>query len=37
MCCSNCRDPLNHTDPHCWQNDYTNISFYLANTNYTYV
>lgn len=28
--------PLNRTDPQCWQATYTNLSFYLANTNYTY-
>lgn len=33
---TNCKDPLNHSDPHCWQGDFTNVSFYLANTNYTY-
>ena len=33
---TNCRDPLNRTDPQCWQATYTNLSFYLANTNYTF-
>jgi len=33
---TNCRDPLNHSDPQCWQGQFTNLSFYLANTNYSY-
>lgn len=36
LAATNCRDPLNRTDPQCWQATYTNLSFYLANTNYTY-
>ncbi len=36
LAATNCRDPLNHSDPQCWQATYTNLSFYLANTNYTY-
>ena len=41
---TNCLDPLNYSDPkhpsnshdpHCDQDQYTNLSFYLANTNFT--
>lgn len=33
---TNCRDPRNQSDPQCNQATYTNLSFYLANTNYTW-